>query len=254
MTVPPSRSGSAETRAEAESRTINSAIKCLALIDALAAEKNPLGVSELARRTNSLRGTVHQQLRTLIAAGWVQQNKTGHYHLTLHAFTVGSSVVEQMDLGSRVLPTLAKLSATTGETASVAVLYEGSALIIQRVAADRALRVDIKPGTKMPLHKSASGRILTANAPAAELKGAESAGVTLPTASTRRADHARGYASQCDDYIVGMASLAVPVHTDAHEMGTIALAIAAPSARYQMSSLLDAVRVAASELASLLNY
>ncbi len=158
-----------------------------------------------------------------------------------------------MDLGSRVLPTLAKLSATTGETASVAVLYEGSALIIQRVAADRALRVDIKPGTKMPLHKSASGRILAANARAAELKGAQSAGATLPAASTRRADRARGYASQCDDYIAGMASLAVPVHTDAHEMGTIALAIAAPSARYQMSSLLDAIRIAASELASLLN-
>src|SRR5258708_20293819 len=104
MTVPLGM-GSAEARDEAESRTINSAIKCLALIDALAAEKNPLGVSELARRTTSLRGTVYQQLRTLIAAGWVQQNKTGHYHLTLHAFTLGTSAVAQIDLASPVLPT-----------------------------------------------------------------------------------------------------------------------------------------------------
>jgi DNA-binding IclR family transcriptional regulator len=158
-----------------------------------------------------------------------------------------------MDLGSRVLPTLTKLSATTGETASVAVLYEESALVIQRVAADRALRVEIKPGTKMPLHNSASGRILTAYAPVAELKRAESAGATLPTTCTRRADRARGYASQIDDYIFGMASLAVPVLTDAHEMGTIALAVAAPSARYQISPLLDAIRIAASELGSLLS-
>ena len=141
-------------------RLLGSAMKCLALLDALASEAGPAGVSELARRTNTARGTTYQRLQTLVAAGWVEAVGEGKYRLTLRALIVGNAVLEQADLGSRILPTLTALAARTGETSSLAVLDHDSAMIIQRVASDRALKADIKTGTRMPLDTSASGRVL----------------------------------------------------------------------------------------------
>jgi DNA-binding IclR family transcriptional regulator len=63
-------------------RLLGSAMKCLALLDALASESGPAGVSELARRTETARGTTYQRLQTLVAAGWVEAVGEGKYRLT----------------------------------------------------------------------------------------------------------------------------------------------------------------------------
>src|ERR1700722_6425482 len=113
----PTRSNILRTRMNAHStavadqrRLLGSAMKCLALLDVLAAEPGPAGVSELARLTKTPRGTTYQQLQTLVAAGWAEPVGEGKYRLTLRALVVGSAVLEQADLGSRVLPTLASIA------------------------------------------------------------------------------------------------------------------------------------------------
>src|SRR5437763_17151168 len=108
-------------------RVLGSALKCLALLEALAVESGPVGVSELARRTDTARGTTYQRLQTLVAAGWVEAVGAGKYRLTMRALIVGNAVLEQADLGSRILPTLTALAARTGETSSLAVLDHDSA-------------------------------------------------------------------------------------------------------------------------------
>ena len=70
-------------------------------------------MSALARRMNATRGRTYQQLQTLVAAGWVEPVGEGRYRLTLRAMVVGNAVLEQADLGSRVLPTLASLAGQT---------------------------------------------------------------------------------------------------------------------------------------------
>src|ERR1700722_9989026 len=140
-------------------RLLPFAQKCLSLLDVLAAGTGAITVSELARQLDARRGTVYQQLQTLVAAGWVEADEHARYRLTLRALSIGTAVLEQANLGSRILPTLTTLAARSGETASIAVLDRDAAMIVQRVAADRELKVDIKPGTRMPLADSASGRI-----------------------------------------------------------------------------------------------
>jgi DNA-binding IclR family transcriptional regulator len=231
-------------------RLLTSALKCLSLLDVLADEPGAVRVSDLARRLGARRGTVHQQLQTLVAAGWVEEDEHARYRLTLRALSIGTAVLEQANLGSRVLPTLTTLASRTGETASIAVLDRGAAMIVQRVAADRELKVDIKPGTRMPLDASASGRVLIAFCDRAELERARAAGVALPGKSVTDAASRQGYAAQRDEWLSGMSSIAVPILPT--HLGSGALAITAPTARFDQEGALRELTVAADEIAGLL--
>jgi DNA-binding IclR family transcriptional regulator len=124
-------------------------------------------------------------------------------------------------------------------------------MIIQRVASDRALKADIKAGTRMPLDTSASGRILMAFSPDPDVDALRSSGVPMP--ATLILDEARrqGYASQHDEYFPEMSSIAVPIRSP--KLGLIALAITAPSARYDQNAALQALRAGANEITSLLD-
>jgi len=232
------------------SRLLGSATRCLALLDALAAAPGPAGVSELARRTGTARGTTHQRLQTLVAAGWAEPVGDGKYRLTLRALVVGQAVLEQADLGSRILPTLTSIAARTGETSSLAVLDQASAMIIQRVASDRELKADIKAGTRMPLDTSASGRVLVAFSSDGEIDAARRSGVPMPAPEIIHEARRRGFASQHDEYFPGMCSIAVPIHST--KLGLIALAITAPSARYEQAAALHALEAGAKEITLLL--
>jgi DNA-binding IclR family transcriptional regulator len=207
-------------------------------------------VSELARLTSTSRGTTYQRLQTLVAAGWVEPTGEGKYRLTLHALEVGSAVLEQADLGSRILPTLNSISARTGETSSLAVLDGGSAMIIQRVASDHALKADIKVGTRMPLDRSASGRVLVAFGREGEIDVLRESGVSLPAPNIIDEARRRGYAYQHDEYYPDMSSVAVPIRSP--KAGLVALAITAPSSRYNQTAALEALRSGADELSVLL--
>jgi DNA-binding IclR family transcriptional regulator len=236
--------------ARGEDRLLGSVLKCLALIETLAARTEPAGVAELAKALDARRGTVFQQLRTLVAAGWVEQLDDSRYRLTLRAVSIGTAVLEQADLGSRVLPTLTALAAETGETASIAVLDRGAALILQRVAADRVLTVDIKPGTGMPLAISASGRVLLAFAGEGEC--AEIAAADLPSPAILDAARRKGYAEQHEEYLPGMSSMAVPLSNT--KLGTAALAITSPAERFDSSKLLPKLQAAQQELRQILGW
>jgi DNA-binding IclR family transcriptional regulator len=234
-----------------EGQVLTSSLKCFAVLDALAAASEPLSLGELASSTGSLRGTVHKQVRTLVTAGWVEQLAGGSYRLSLRAVEVAAAVLEQADLGSRVLPSLAELAANTGETSAIAVLRHQSALVLQRVETDHALRVDISVGTRMPLSTSASGRVLVAFAPEEELDRLQHGKVDLPSADVLQTVRRDGYASSVDEYLVGMSSIAVPLSTK--RLGMVALSVTAPTTRFQLDPLLQELVAAEAKISGIIN-
>jgi DNA-binding IclR family transcriptional regulator len=243
----------ADTADPAEKRAdvLSSAIKCLALLDALATGSEPLTLGVLAELTGGLKSTVYKQMRTLIVAGWAEQLPDARYRLTLHAAEVGNAVLEQADLGSRILPCLASLATSSGETASLAVLDRGSALVVQRVEADRSIKVDIKPGTRMPLDQSASGRVLLAFGPPDVIAELRNRDMTKLSEGASQAIRREGYACSVDEYLSGMASIAVPV---AHPQQQVAaLALMTPTDRYSTERLQPQLAAAADKLSVLLS-
>lgn len=231
-------------------RLVGSALKCLALLDLLAEHDEPMAVSKIATETGVRRGTVHQQMQTLVAAGWVEQLPDARYRLTLRSLVVGNRALEQADLGSRVLPPLTELATETGESASLAVLDHGEAMIVQQVSPPRALRVHFRPGSVMPLRLSASGRVIVAYASAAERAAIAGARIELPDDQEIAQVRADGYARQRDEYLEGMASIAVPVVGT--KLGTVAVALTSPSSRFEVDRLLEPLRTAQATIGRLL--
>jgi DNA-binding IclR family transcriptional regulator len=232
-------------------RLIGSVLKSLRLVDELAGSPQPLGVADIARMVGGTRGSVYQQLQTLAAAGWVERTERSTYRLTLRALHIGAAALDQADLGSRVNPTLRDLAAASQENSAIAVLDGRDALIAQRVEGTQQLRADIKVGTRMPLARSASGRVLVAFGPEREAERLRAEGVELPSEEILAAARANGYAWQLDELEIGMASVAVPV-TGVTEVGLLALSLTAPSARFDLERSLVLLMPAAQELTHLL--
>lgn len=239
------------TPARAGGRQLSSTLKCLALLDTLAEMPRAAGVSELARASGAGRGTVHQQLSTLVAAGWVERLDGGIYRLSLHAARISHAALDQANLGTRVLPVMERLAAATGEAISLAVLDGTRALIVQRVESGQMLRADLRIGTRMPLATTASGQVLTAFALPHQLDLLASSGVPLADASVLDAVRQEGAAFSVDLYLMGISAVAAPVR-DGSGRVLAALSIAGPSSRFRPREAVGPAVSSARELDALL--
>lgn len=211
-------------------RLLQSTLRSLQVLDALAEVDKPVSVSDLARRVGARRGTLHQQLQTLVAAGWVRQTPDALYYLSLRAVHVGRVALEQAGIAQRLLPLLEELALKTGEAPAVAVLDVQDVLIVQRVESPHLIRADIKVGTRMPL-TSASGRVLLAYASEQQLAQLRERGIALPPSAYLAHVREQGYAVQRDEFMEGLSAAAVPLHAgDDEELLT--LSMAAPTERF----------------------
>lgn len=225
-------------------RLLQSSLRCLEVLDALAASDEPLTVSELARRMEVRRGTLHQQLQTLVHAGWARQTQDSRYFLSLRAVHVGKVALEQAGLAQRLLPLLEELASRTGEAVAVAVLDRHDVLIVQRMESQQLIRADIKVGTRMPL-ESAAGQVLLAHASPQTLSAMADQGVILPPAERLERIRMSGYAVQRDEFQLGLSAAAVPIDAGNDEE-LLTLSMGAPSQRFDeeraVSQLLEAAR------------
>jgi DNA-binding IclR family transcriptional regulator len=226
-------------------RLLQSTLRCLEVLDALAESDKPVAVSDLARRLKVRRGTLHQQLQTLVYAGWARQTADARYYLSMRAVHVGKVALEQAGIAQRLLPLLEELAFRTGEAPAIAVLDTEDVLIVQRVESPHLVRADIKVGTRMPLAGSAAGRVLLAYASPDKLDQLATRGVTLPDRAVLDEVRRQGYAVQRDEFQAGLSAAAVPISTgDDEELLT--LSMAAPTDRFDeqrtVAHLLDAAK------------
>lgn len=232
-------------------RVLTSTLKCLAVLETVAAASGPIGVSEIARLQNSSRGTVHQQLATLVEAGWVEQVEGGKYRLTLRAAHVGHRALEQASLGQRIRPALEALAASTGEAVSVGVLDGNGALIVQRVESGQVLRAGLGVGSYMPLATSATGRVLVAFSPPSVPETLRGQGTFLPSDAELEQVRVTGVAVSVDEFMEGIAAVSAPLF-DVDGTLIAALSSATPTSRFDAESATDAVRNAAADVNAIL--
>lgn len=219
-------------------RTVRNAVR---LLDTLAA-RGPLRLSALASELALGKSTVHLLLQTLLAEGMIAFDPVAStYRVGLRVFEIGATAIEQGGLGARLIGAMEELGRRSNESVSLGVLSTRSILIVQRIESPEILRADIRPGTRMPLHASASGKVLLAAMTDDEALALLPAELTATASKTQR-DRAtllhdlrqireRGYARQVDEYVNGIAALATPIF-DATGKPLAALSIAGPAARF----------------------
>jgi len=129
-------------------------------------------------------------------------------------------------------------------------LRRGEVTYLDRVEADWALRLHLPVGSTIPAHCSASGKLLIASLPAdqgAALLATMPLQRFTPHTITDRAllekelDRilAAGYAVDDEEYVTGVACVAVPVRVDGDAVA--AVAVHAATARLPLQAALDLV-------------
>ena len=233
-------------------RALASPLKTLAVLDALGASQHSMRLADVVAAVGGNRGSVYQRLLTLVEAGWAEDDGNGRYRLSLHANRVGHAALAQAGLGARSTPMLQTLVYETNETASLALLDGRDAYIAQRVEAAGVLRAELRIGTSLRLETSASGRVLSAFADAAQLEHLRRSRAILPSESLMARIRRDGYAVSSGLDFAGVRAIAAPV-LDGDSRCVAALSLVAPEARFDEAKLRKPLLAAAEKLHRLLS-
>ncbi|WP_223272115.1 IclR family transcriptional regulator [Pandoraea pnomenusa] len=231
-------------------RPLSSALKTLEVLDALGESVSPMRLVDLTRVVGASRATVYQRLLTLVRAGWVELTHDGAYRLSLHAARVGDAALAHASLGDRAEAVLRALADTTGETASLAVVDDGSIRIARRAEPHGVLKAELRVGAVLTLDGSASGRILAAFLPQTTLETLLRNGGTLADPHVIEAARATGYATSSQRDMPDVMAVAVPVD-DAQQQCYAALSLVGPVSRFDAQALLGPLREAAAALTAM---
>jgi len=241
-------------------RRISSIENALRILVLLSEGDGSSGVSDLSRRLGIGKSSVHDALAMLREYRFVDRDPAGRYVLGLRAFEVGAATVNQR-VGPDLAPLMERLAYATSEAVSLAVMDDDAALIVQRFESSHVLRADMRLGTRMALHASASGKVMLAQLTGAELErlypDESLPRVALATVSTKAAltdeleqIRAAGYAVNRDELVEGISAVACPVF---ERTGALlgALSIAGPTARFDPGQWIGALLDTAGEMSAL---
>lgn len=226
-----------------QTRRVSSVSNALRLLGVFAESPIGLGVTDLARATGLGKSTVHLLLTTMCDEEFVEKTPSGKYRLGLGAFYVGAAAIPGIPADGRLTPLLQELAEKSGEAVSLAFAHGGDAVIVQRIESVSPLRAEIRVGTRMPMHSSASGKCLLASFPDSQVDVLYP-DETLPRVTCRTLRRKTelktllaevrelGYARNHDEYMDGVCGIATLVGSREHKAG-LALSIAGPINRFK---------------------
>lgn len=120
-------------------------------------------VTELSRQLKLHKSTVSRILSTLQAEGFVNQHpETGKYRLGVGLVSLAGVALGGLDVRGVAQPHLNRLVEVSEETVNVAVLDGHECVNIERVASPKPVRYVGWIGRRIPLHCTASGKVLLA--------------------------------------------------------------------------------------------
>ncbi|WP_176039288.1 IclR family transcriptional regulator [Burkholderia stabilis] len=247
-------------------------LRALAVLEALASAGQPYTLSQLAARLHIPKATLLRLIESLEARGYVihMPDSRGHDRgiaLGPRAAQFALAALSNNSFTRGCRSVLRALVDVLGETCNLTALDGDTVLYVERVETTEPLRLEMRPGMRVPLHCTASGKLflsqmnaLERNAMLARLTLKKMTYRTLTDAQLLAAEldrlAARGVGIDNEEFVRGMVAVAVPVKDAASGRVLAALAVHAPTARATLNDLLENVakmRDAATRLAPLLH-
>jgi DNA-binding IclR family transcriptional regulator len=234
--------------------------KAIAILKEFSLAEPELGVSELARKLGLTKSTVHRILASLLEGGFVEQDPESHkYRLGSGLVELGYNVVHSNSLLKIALPYLPYLAGQAHETVYVAVRHRDVVLTMAQVLSADATD-QIPWSGVLPLHATASGKVLLTQMQETELAALLEKGLAVWTESTiTDADQLRreiqrvreqGYATCLEEQEAGVNAVAVPVRTPDGDV-VAALSIVGPAYRLtrdKISASLETLKAISREI------
>lgn len=242
VSVPAKRRRLPSTKGQGSRDTVQSLSRALAILNALAARENGLGLSELAKATGLAVSTAHRLLTTLQQDGFVRFDaERASWTIGVQSFIVGSAFLRSRDLTMIARPVMRQLMEKSGETVNLAVEDRGEAVYIAQVECRKMMRAIARPGGRAMMHSSAVGKALLAAMDPEDVERvlktyglpretAKTIGTAANLRSNLNAIRARGYAIDDEENAIGLRCLAAVVR-DEQAQPVAALSLSGPTAR-----------------------
>lgn len=220
---------------------------CLKLIDALSANEQARGVTELSGELRLAKSTVYRLLQTLAGRDYVVQDPaTGRYRLGLKLLELGALVSDHLTIRTVAQPHLQRLMEATKETVHLGLLEGRQVVYADKIESPQTIRMYSRVGRQSPLHCTALGKALLAYQPEQMLRDLLRAGLRRYTSRTIAAPgrlrtelkrvREEGCALDNEEFEEGLRCVAAPIRDHA-EAVIASLGIAGPAARLEPGRL-----------------
>jgi IclR family KDG regulon transcriptional repressor len=207
--------------------------KVLKVLECLARERKPLGVSQMASALSIHKSTVFGILKALEEEGYVAKNAINKkYTAGEGLFRLSKLALGAPDIALLAKPFLQKLAGIADETVFLGVREDKFMKVVAVVEAQRTLKVSSQEGVKLPLVAGAFGKaFMSAMSEGEMLELLEQTGLPRFTEKSiqhmgRFLDEIRkakklGYAPDLDEYVGGITALAAPITSGDQAVGAV---------------------------------
>jgi DNA-binding IclR family transcriptional regulator len=246
--------------------SIPATLRAVSVLEALVAAERPAALAELTGVVRLPKPTLYRMLGMLESAGLViREPGARRYAPGPRLAALGRNVMLNASLRAERRAILARLVEEIGETCNFTMLDGAQVVYVDRVEAAWPLRMTLTSGSHVPLHCTASGKLLLALLPKASrerltaqlgLSRFTDSTITDPKRLAAELSRIRTnrYATDNEEFHAGLVCVAVPVV--AKRRACAALAVHAPVSRMPLEralSFLPVLRRAASAMASTLD-
>ena len=237
----------------------NTLIKGLKLLEVLAYQVRPMGVTELAAATGMPKSGAHRLLQALLDESYVVRRSEGNYAASMKLWEIASAALPGFDLCRRARPVMEALARQTRETAHLAVLDGDQVVYVHKVVGQNNADSSAPVGTRAPAYCVATGKAMLAFKAKDLLLQAASAlhPITNRTVTDSdaflaqmRAIRRNGYAVTAGEWREAFSGVAAPIFGQVGEV-TAAVGISGPCAMFsgeKVEKLACQVKAAAQQL------
>lgn len=227
------------------------ALRLFALLEVIAGRDQFFNLQWLVDETGLPKPTVHRMLQQLEAAGMLQRESDGrHYGTGLRLRRLAENLLLNNTVHGARHAVLRKLVEEVGESCNITALSGSEVLYLDRVETVAPLRFYLHPGSRVPAHCSASGKLFLAQmAPMQRQRLLQAAPLqaytphTLTDLAALEAECKRvkrdGHAVDDEEFLPGLRCVAVPVPAPGRTArSTLCVAVQAPVMRFPLDKAL----------------
>ncbi|MCF8177747.1 MAG: IclR family transcriptional regulator [Sulfuritalea sp.] len=138
-------------------------LRLFALLEVIAEQDRFFSLQSLVEETGLPKPTVHRMLQQLENAGMLQRDSDGrHYSSGLRLRRMAETLLLNNTVHGARHAVLRRLVEEVGESCNLTALSGGEVLYLDRVETPAPLRFYLHPGSRVPAHCSASGKLFLA--------------------------------------------------------------------------------------------
>lgn len=217
-------------------------LRLFALLEVVAKKDAPFTLQALVQETGLPKPTLHRMLQQLEGAGILQRDGNGRHYASGHRLVrLAEHVLLNNTTHGARHAVLRRLVDDVGESCNLTAFSGGEVLYLDRVETAAPLRFYLQPGSRVPAHCSATGKLFLSQLAPAQRRRLLSAvplepltanTLTEPQALEREIEQVRqqGYAFDNEEFLPGLLCLGVLVPS-AQGQSNMGLAVQAPIMR-----------------------